>query len=63
MKVKSTSIKDVLLVTPEIFEDSRGHFFESFNENEFSSITGHSFLSVQDNQSYSSLGTLRGIHF
>ena len=41
MKVKSTSIKDVLLVTPEIFEDSRGYFFESFNENEFSSIIGH----------------------
>jgi len=63
MKVKSTSIKDVLLVTPETFEDSRGYFFESFNENEFSSIIGRSFSSVQDNQSYSSLGTLRGIHF
>ena len=63
MKVQSTSIKEVLLVTPEIFEDSRGFFFESFNEREFSSIIGRSFLSVQDNQSYSSLGTLRGIHF
>lgn len=63
MKVKSTSIKDVLLVTPEIFEDSRGHFFESFNTKKISSITGRSFLSVQDNESYSSLGTLRGIHF
>ncbi len=63
MKVKSTSIKDVLLITPDIFEDSRGCFFESFNENEFSSIIGHSFLSVQDNQSYSLFGTLRGIHF
>ena len=62
MKVKSTSIKDVLLITPEIFEDSRGHFFESFNEKEFSSIIGRSFLSVQDNQSYSLFGTLRGIH-
>ena len=63
MKVKSTSIEDILLVTPEIFEDSRGYFFESFNENEFSSIIGRSFLCVQDNQSFSSLGTLRGIHF
>ena len=62
MKVQSTSIKEVLLVTPEIFEDSRGHFFESFNEKEFSSIIGRSFLSVQDNQSYSLFGTLRGIH-
>ncbi len=63
MKVQSTSIKEVLVVTPETFEDSRGHFFESFNEKEFSSITGRSFLSVQDNQSYSLHGTLRGIHF
>jgi dTDP-4-dehydrorhamnose 3,5-epimerase-like enzyme len=60
MKVKSTSIEDVLLVTPEIFEDSRGYFFESFNENEFSSIIGRSFLCVQDNQSFSSLGTQKG---
>ena len=63
MKIKSTSIEDVLLIVPDIHSDSRGYFYESFNQQKFSSLTGRSFVPVQDNQSFSQLGTLRGIHF
>ena len=63
MEIKSTSIEDVLLVVPDIHSDSRGYFYESFNQQKFSSLTGRSFVPVQDNQSFSQLGTLRGIHF
>ena len=63
MKVKQTSIKDVLLISPDVHFDSRGYFYESFNQQEFSSLIGRPFVPVQDNQSSSELGTLRGIHF
>ncbi len=63
MKIKSTSIEDVFLIKPDIHSDSRGYFYESFNEKEFSSLIGQSFMPVQDNQSFSEFGTLRGIHF
>ena len=63
MKVKQTSIKDVLLISPDVYFDSWGYFYESFNQQEFSSLIGRPFVTVQDNQSSSELGTLRGIHF
>tara|TARA_B100000035_G_C20846011_1_gene485246 strand:+ start:230 stop:775 length:546 start_codon:yes stop_codon:yes gene_type:complete len=63
MKIKSAAIKDVLIITPEIYEDSRGYFYESFNKKKFQSFSGNTFNSIQDNQSYSEYGTLRGIHF
>ena len=59
MEIKSTSIEDVLLVVPDIHSDSRGYFYESFNQQK---KTGRSFVPVQDNQSFSHR-TLRGIHF
>ena len=63
MKIKSTLLEDVLLIAPDIHSDSRGYFYESFNQEKFSSLIGRSFVPVQDNQSFSQLGTLRGIHF
>ena len=63
MKIKTTFLEDVLLISPDINSDSRGYFYESFNQQKFSSLIGRTFAPVQDNQSYSQQGTLRGIHF
>ncbi|MEL0280813.1 MAG: dTDP-4-dehydrorhamnose 3,5-epimerase family protein, partial [Gammaproteobacteria bacterium] len=63
MKVDATDLSDVLLITPCIHTDDRGYFYESFNEEKFFTLTGINFRPVQDNQSYSKQGTLRGIHF
>lgn len=48
---------------PNVFEDERGHFFESFNQSTFEKETGAKPFFVQDNQSLSSKGVLRGLHF
>ena len=60
MKLIETSISDVKLFRPEVYEDKRGHFFESFNP-EIEAMCGTSF--IQDNQSYSTKGVLRGLHY
>lgn len=53
---------DLIIFKPQVFEDDRGYFFESFNEKEFKDkIADVDF--VQDNQSYSKYGTVRGLHF
>lgn len=57
MLIQPTYIPDVLLVTPNVFHDSRGYFLESFNNKHLS------FNFVQDNQSYSQKNTLRGLHY
>ena len=62
MKVVQTSIKDLVIIEPEIFYDSRGYFFESYNQNLFINKLGD-FKFVQDNESKSSKGVLRGFHF
>jgi dTDP-4-dehydrorhamnose 3,5-epimerase len=62
MKVTALKIPDVKLIEPEIFEDERGYFFESFNQNEFNKTIGSNINFVQDNQSKSSKGVLRGFH-
>lgn len=62
MKVELTSIKDLVVIEPEIFYDSRGYFFESYNQNLFIKKLGD-FKFVQDNESKSSKGVLRGFHF
>ena len=59
MKVEKTQISEVLLITPDIHEDDRGYFFESFNDKDFLTLSGTKFKPVQDNQSYSKKGTLR----
>jgi len=61
MKVEQTSIKDLVVIEPEIFHDSRGYFFESYNQNLFIKKLGY-FKFIQDNESKSSKGVLRGFH-
>ena len=62
MEVIKTNIEGVVIIEPKIFKDNRGYFFESFNEKEFKEkVADINF--VQDNESKSSYGVLRGIHF
>jgi dTDP-4-dehydrorhamnose 3,5-epimerase len=63
MQLLPTCLRDCFVVKPSVFTDDRGYFFESFNENTFSRLTGFSAHFVQDNQSYSKYGVLRGLHF
>jgi len=63
MKVVPRKISDVLLIEPEVFGDSRGFFFESFNKKAFEELTGITTEFVQDNHSKSSRGVLRGLHY
>ena len=63
MKVTATAIADVLMIEPKVFGDSRGFFFESFNQRDFNSATGTDFNFVQDNHSRSAKGVLRGLHY
>ncbi|MBQ4801430.1 dTDP-4-dehydrorhamnose 3,5-epimerase [Aquimarina sp. MMG015] len=63
MEVEKTPLEGCFIIKPRIFEDERGSFFESFNLNKFKEITGLEIDFVQDNQSISSKGVLRGLHF
>jgi dTDP-4-dehydrorhamnose 3,5-epimerase len=62
MNKEETFIKDLVVLTPDVFEDARGYFFEGYNKNKFSAI-GIAIDFVQDNQSFSQRGTLRGLHY
>lgn len=62
MKVIETSIPGVVIIEPRIFGDDRGYFFESFSQREFEEKIGHVNF-VQDNESMSSYGVMRGLHF
>lgn len=62
MEVIETTIKDLLIIKPRVFADSRGYFFESYNEAVFRQ-NGVDVAFVQDNQSLSNYGVLRGLHF
>lgn len=62
MEIQETGLKDCIIIKPRVFEDSRGYFFESFNSKSFEEQTGLSGKFVQDNQSYSSYGVIRGLH-
>ncbi|HTO14698.1 MAG TPA: dTDP-4-dehydrorhamnose 3,5-epimerase [Edaphocola sp.] len=63
MKAEETKLKGCFLLTPTIYKDERGYFFESFNKFQFESLTGADGNFVQDNQSFSVYGTIRGLHF
>lgn len=63
MKVTETAIPDVKLIEPNIFEDERGFFYESFNKAQFEKAIGRAVDFVQDNHSKSSRGVLRGLHY
>ena len=62
MNIIKTEIEGVLIIEPRIFEDPRGYFFESFNLRDFEEKVGHVDF-VQDNESKSSYGVVRGLHF
>ena len=62
MKVIKTEFEDLLIIEPKVFEDDRGYFFESFNESEYIEA-GINYKFVQDNQSKSSYGVIRGLHY
>jgi dTDP-4-dehydrorhamnose 3,5-epimerase len=62
MNIKLTPLEGCLILEPRIFGDERGFFFESFNQKTFLDLTGHNTVFVQDNQSYSTKGVLRGLH-
>ena len=67
MEIIKTLIDGVLIIEPRVFKDSRGYFFESFSQREFDEkvtpILGHSINFVQDNESMSSYGVMRGLHY
>ena len=67
MEIINTNIPGVLIIEPRVFKDSRGYFFESFSQWEFDEkvtpILGHSIHFVQDNESMSSYGVMRGLHY
>lgn len=67
MNVIKTNIEGVLILEPKVFNDARGYFFESFSQREFDEkvapILGHTIRFVQDNESMSSYGVMRGLHF
>ena len=62
MNVINTDIQGVVIVEPKVFGDHRGYFFESFSEKDFAEAVGEVKF-VQDNESKSSYGVLRGLHF
>lgn len=63
INVIKTDIEGVLIIEPKVFGDARGYFLESFNAKEFAEKTGLNINFVQDNESMSSYGVMRGLHF
>ena len=62
MKISKTAIEGVVIIEPQVFEDERGYFFESYNQAKMEEAGLH-YDFIQDNQSKSSYGVVRGIHF
>ena len=62
MKISKTAIEGVVIIEPQVFEDERGYFFESYNQAKMEEAGLH-YNFIQDNQSKSSYGVVRGIHF
>lgn len=62
MQAEETKLKGCFLLKPSVFEDARGYFFESFNQVKFEELTKANGHFVQDNQSFSTFGTIRGLH-
>ncbi|MGB1210783.1 MAG: dTDP-4-dehydrorhamnose 3,5-epimerase, partial [Lacinutrix venerupis] len=63
MKVLETKLKDCYIIEPRVFEDKRGYFFESFNTKQFQELTHFKNTFIQDNESFSTKGVLRGLHY
>ena len=63
MQIENTKLEGCVVVTPKTFADERGYFMESFRESWLDSLPSFSGNFVQDNQSFSHYGTIRGLHF
>ena len=63
MKLIKTDIEGVVIIEPTLYADSRGYFFESFNQQRFDELVGRHIRFVQDNESRSTRGVVRGLHF
>ena len=63
MKIRETDISGLVVIEPDVFGDSRGYFMESFSCRKFRELTGCDIEFVQDNESKSSYGVVRGLHF
>ena len=62
MNIETTPIQDLVIIIPTVFEDERGYFMESYNQQKLAEL-GITIDFVQDNQSFSKQGTLRGLHY
>ena len=62
MKFAETKILDLIIIEPTVFGDARGYFLESYNKKKFEEVVGKTSF-IQDNESKSSKGVLRGLHF
>ena len=63
MVVDKTKLEGCFVIQPRVFEDKRGYFFESFNSKTFKETTGIDINFVQENESFSTQGVLRGLHY
>ncbi|MCF8714894.1 dTDP-4-dehydrorhamnose 3,5-epimerase [Joostella atrarenae] len=63
MEITETKLKGCFVIKPRVFEDERGYFFESFNNNQFNKAIGEKINFVQDNQSFSRKGVVRALHY
>jgi len=63
MRIINTHIPDVLIIEPDVFNDERGFFYESFNARKFAALSGVDVAFVQDNHTRSQRGVLRGLHY
>lgn len=63
MSIEETELEGCFIVKPDIYNDGRGYFFETFNQKEFNKKLGVNIQFIQDNESLSSKGVLRGLHY
>lgn len=63
MELITTTIPEVVILKPRVFNDSRGYFFESYSQRDFNQLLQRDIEFVQDNESRSSRGVMRGLHF
>lgn len=61
MKIENTQIKDLVIIHPNVYDDERGYFFEAYNQEKFNQA-GINYQFIQDNQSFSKRGVIRGLH-
>tara|TARA_B100000767_G_scaffold209460_1_gene196426 strand:- start:13834 stop:14379 length:546 start_codon:yes stop_codon:yes gene_type:complete len=63
MHIVKTAIFDCWIIKPKVFKDTRGYFYESFQQERFQELTETAFSPIQDNEAFSTYGVIRGLHF